>query len=221
MWPLGPNCGQPLLSIRDQIPFSSLVRKTLSTLGLLEVLSESLATNLPTRFVCLIPSQDKLPSHFLELATIDHNAPLFGFKKDASCLSQCTMSIVLASSTQSIGERLYGRLVEWSTDHITIPKSTDDLFRERETLHHPPRSLSKQPQNIILNSCSIINFHDAFAPVEKPQNIGSVSARMSELIMKMNRHPRFLSLLGILPNHFRTLLKRKWFPESGRSYLWS
>jgi hypothetical protein len=42
----------------------------INTHGLLEVLAESLATNLPTRFVCLIPRQALLPSHFLELAVL-------------------------------------------------------------------------------------------------------------------------------------------------------
>jgi len=40
-----------------------------NTQGLLEVVSESLTANLPTRFICLVPSQEKLPPHFLELAT--------------------------------------------------------------------------------------------------------------------------------------------------------
>jgi len=58
------------------------------------------------------------------------------------------MSIVLAANKESLlidpinWERLYGRLVEWSTDHITIPKITDDLFRERETCIIP-RALSQ------------------------------------------------------------------------------
>jgi len=60
---------------------------------------------------------------------------------------------------------------------------------------------------VILNSISLINFYDAFAPTEHSQNIGSIPPRAAELIAQMNRHPRFLSLLGILPNQFRTLLK--------------
>ena len=43
--------------------------------------------------------------------------------------------------------------------------------------------------------------------MEKSQNVGSIPTRAAELIAQMNRHPRFLSLLGILPNQFRTLLK--------------
>ena len=43
--------------------------------------------------------------------------------------------------------------------------------------------------------------------MERSQNIGSIPPRAAELIAQMNRHPRFLSLLGILPNQLRTLLK--------------
>src|SRR5256885_16644460 len=82
---------------------------------------------------------------------------------------------------------------------------------------YPPRPLSKHPQAIILNSTSLINFYDAFAPTERSQNIGSIPPRAAELIVQMNRHPRFLSLLGILPNQFRTLLKES-NHETGRSH---
>ena len=35
----------------------------------------------------------------------------------------------------------------------------------------------------------------------------SIPFRAAELLRKLNRHPRFLSVLGILPNQLRTLLK--------------
>jgi hypothetical protein len=181
------------------------------TQGLLEVVSESLATNLPTRFVCLVPSQDKLPPHFLELATIQRSAPLFGDSDE----HLCSMSIILAANKESLQadpinwDQLVGDLTKWN-DHIKIPQLTDNLFRERVSLHHPPRSLSKHPHSEMFN-ISLINFYDAFAPMEKSQNLGSIPLRAAELITKMNRHPRFLSLLGILPNQFRTLLKELGF----------
>jgi len=52
-----------------------------------------------------------------------------------------------------------------------------------------------------------MNFYDAFAPTERIQNSRSVPPRVAELINQGNKHPRFLSLLGILPNQLRTLLK--------------
>jgi hypothetical protein len=184
--------------------------------GLLGVLSESLCTNQPTRFVCLIPSQEKLPSHFLELAIIDCNAPLFGSNIDLGCRPECAMSIILGANKESLQidpinwEKLAGKLRRWSYDHITIPQHTDNLFRERTIPPHPPRTLSKQARNMIPKTC-LINFHDAHAPMEKPQNWGSAPPREIALIGRMNQHPRPLSLLGILPNQFRTLLKETAF----------
>ena len=146
-----------------------------NTQGLLEVLSESLASNLPTRFVCLVPSQDKLPSHFLELATLHPGSPLSGVG-DEGCYSECSMSIILAANKESLQidpinwEKFIDKLHDLLNDYISIPNLTDALFRERITLPHPPRSLSKQPLNVILKSSSLINFYDAFAPTERSQN---------------------------------------------------
>ncbi len=184
------------------------------THGLLAVLAESLATSLPTRFVCLVPRQELLPSHFLELAVLHAGLPLFGFHGDERCLSNCSMSLILAANKESLQvdpinwERFVNRLHEWgSSDLISIPELTDTLFRERVSLLHSPRPLSKHPESVVLNSTPLINFYDAFAPTERSQNVGSIPPRAAELIAQMNRHPRFLSLLGILPNQFRTLLK--------------
>jgi len=186
----------------------------ISTHGLLTVLAESLATSLPTRFVCLVPRQELLPSHFLELAVLHAGLPLFGFPGDERCLSNCSMSLILAANKESLQvdpinwERFVNRLHEWgSSDLISIPELTDTLFRERVSLLHSPRPLSKHPESVVLNSTPLINFYDAFAPTERSQNVGSIPPRAAELIAQMNRHPRFLSLLGILPNQFRTLLK--------------
>jgi len=80
-------------------------------------------------------------------------------------------------------------------------------FLERESVSCILHALSKHPESVVLNSTPLINFYDAFAPTERSQNVGSIPPRAAELIAQMNRHPRFLSLLGILPNRFRTLLK--------------
>ena len=57
-------------------------RDQVNTQGLFEVLAESLCTNLPTRFVCIVPCQEKLPPHFLEIAVIHPNAPLDSIATD-------------------------------------------------------------------------------------------------------------------------------------------
>jgi hypothetical protein len=186
----------------------------INTKGLLEVLAESLATKLPTRYVCLVPSQEKLPPNFLELAIIHPGAPLFGFNGSEGCLSTCPMSIILAANKESLQvdpinwEKFTSKLYQCLNDEfITIPTMTEALFRERITLQHSPRILSKQAENIILKSCSLINFYDAFAPTDKSLNIDSIPPIAAKLINQMNRHSRFLSLLGVIPNQLRTLLK--------------
>jgi hypothetical protein len=186
----------------------------INTQGLLQVLSEALNTNLPTRFVCLVPSQEKIPSHFLELATFHQGSPLFGGFGTTDFASTCPMSLILAANKESllIDPINWGRLVErlqnWSVEKfISIPKTTDALFRERENLSHPPRSISKHPKLSILNDCSLMNFYDPFAPMENSTNVASIPPPITKLINRMNRHPRALSLLGILPNQLRTLLK--------------
>jgi hypothetical protein len=185
-----------------------------NTKGLLEVIAESLATKLPTRYVCLVPSQEKLPPNFLELAIIRPGAPLYDFNSSEACLSTCSMSIILAANKESLQvdpinwEKFIGKLFKCvNNDLLSIPQYTDSLFRERVTLQHSPRSLSKQPVNVMLKSCSIINFFDAYAPTEKSLNIASIPLSAAKLINQMNRFPRFLSLLGIIPNQLRTLLK--------------
>jgi hypothetical protein len=162
------------------------------------------------------------------------------------------MSIILAANKESLQvdpinwDHLAGELSKLS-DHIKIPQLTDNLFRERAPLHHPPRSLSRHPHSEILNSISLINFYDAFAPMERSQNLGSIPPRAAELITKMNRHPRSLSLLGYYRINFELFLKnlasrtvkkpsqtllelcslqgsasglkdKRWRPVSGRSY---
>ena len=184
-----------------------------NTPGLLEVLSESLATNLSTRFVCLVPSQVQLPPHFLELASIRMGCPLFGFAREKDCFSECPMSIILAANKHSLladpinWENFVHRLQNWSSEFISIPPLTDALFRERVGLSHAPRSLAKHPHTVTLNSTSIMHFYDPFALTERIQNSRLVPPRAAELITQGNKHPRFLSLLGILPNQLRTLLK--------------
>jgi len=64
------------------------------------------------------------------------------------------MSIILAANKESLQtdpinwDKLAGGLSEWS-DHIQISQATDNLFRERITLHHAPRALSKHPHHVV------------------------------------------------------------------------
>ena len=126
------------------------------------------------------------------------------------------MSLVLAMNKESmlidpiIWDLFKARLIKLSggcpPGLLQIPLQTDALFKERSPLLHPPRSISKHPINVLLQSSSIINFFDAYAP-RNPRRPISLPLRAADLIRQMNRHPTFLGVLGILPNQFRTLLK--------------
>ena len=76
---------------------------------------------------------------------------------------------------------------------------------------HIPQAVLKHPINVLLQSCSVINFFDAYAPryPGKP----SLPPRVADFIHRMNQHPHFLGVLGILPNQLRSLLK-----ESGHEH---
>jgi len=102
------------------------------------------------------------------------------------------------------------QLSRWSADGhlgiVSVPDTANTLFTERSPLLHNPRALSRQQKNLALESCSIINFFDAYAP-KKPRIPNSLPPRVADLIGQMNRHPTFLGVLGILPNQLRSLLK--------------
>lgn len=182
--------------------------------GLMEILSETLQTSVPSRFVCLLPKAEKLPSQFLELAIFNSSAPIL--TSGNLTLTPVTMSLILAMNKESmlvdpINWNLFkSRLIKlsgnWSPGLLLIPQQTDALFNERSSLPHPPRAVSKHPINVLLRSSSIINFFDAYAP-RTPCRPINLPPRAADLIRQMNRHPTFLGVLGILPNQFRTLLK--------------
>ena len=140
--------------------------------GLLEILTESLETKTPTRFVLIVPKQEILPNSCLEIATLAPLCPLFSDPaSDAKVEATCTMSILLIANKESmaidpINWELFLHKIKclsqnWAHDSLTISSSTDALFRERTNLPHSPRVLSKQPVNVFLNSSSTINFYDA------------------------------------------------------------
>jgi hypothetical protein len=90
---------------------------------------------------------------------------------------------------------------------LNLNADTNALFRERTHPPHSPRTLSKHPYTLALNSISTLHFYDIFAP-KTPLHISKfIPSRATELIRKANQHPCFLGVLGILPNQLRTLLK--------------
>jgi hypothetical protein len=182
---------------------------------LMNVLNEALQPKLPSRFLCVIPQQDKLPPHFLELVTFKTSSPLLSRNGNISP-TLATMSLVLAMNKESMLTdpinwiEFKDCLTKWSGDWppelLSISAQSDALFAERSSSVHSPRALSKHPLTVLLQSSTTINFFDAYRP-KKPSRPASLPPRAAALIGQMNRHPPFLGLLGILPNQLRTLLK--------------
>ena len=184
------------------------------TQGLLGIIAESLETKAPTRAVCLIPKQENLPHSFLELFTIQASCPLFGYDQSVESVSPCDMSVVLSLNKESMvidpiqWDSFTSKIRCWSQywppDSVSLSQRTCDLFRERVSLSHLPRTLSKQPQNVILKSSSALCFYDAFSS-KRPitASATSIPSWAVKLFNKINKHPCFLGVLGILPNQLR------------------
>jgi len=126
------------------------------------------------------------------------------------------MSIILAMNKESslfdpIDWRAFKhRLLKWSESWphglLSISATSDNLFSERSQLSHPPRVLSRQLLTSQLQSSSVIHFFDAYTKSNK-SDLRFVNPRFADLIGRINRHPVFLGVLGILPNQLRMLLK--------------
>ena len=101
-----------------------------------------------------MPTPDKLPPHFLELASLHRGFPLSGFDGKEGSFSTCPMSIILAANKESLQidpinwERFIDRLLQLSDDLIFIPQLTDALFRERVSLHTLP-ALSRNALKVL------------------------------------------------------------------------
>ena len=128
-----------------------------------------------------------------------------------------SMSVVLIANKESLAidpinwdsfsSKICGLSEDWNSESLLIPTLTDMLFRERRTLHHRPRALSKNKCSLALSSTSLFSFFDSHSYTQPKSAALGIPESDAVFIDKINRHPRFLSILGILPNHLRFLLK--------------
>jgi hypothetical protein len=143
--------------------------------GLLGILAKSLESKQPTRFVIVIPKQSTLPKPFLEIASLSPRCPLFSFEYSVAKLtSPCAISIVFGANKQSMAtdpinwESFIHKIQDWSQNWslglLNLNADTNALFRERTHPPHSPRTLSKHPYTLALNSISTLHFYDIFAP---------------------------------------------------------
>ena len=107
--------------------------------------------------------------------------------------------------------RLSDSLLENFKD-VTISKQTDSIFRERTPLAHGPRVLPKETS--LKTNCRLYSFYDADCPIDttKAKNL-HVPPAIAKLIDKANQHNPCLSVLGILPNRLRRVLKVSRHPD--------
>ena len=101
-------------------------------------------------------------------------------------------------------------LLDWGAlncPSLFIPQETDNLFCERTPFHHSPRISMLPP----LPNHDIYHFFDPEAPRITETNFladSGIPLDIANKINKINNHPRSLSLIGILPNQIRHLLKQ-------------
>ena len=101
------------------------------------------------------------------------------------------------------------RLSQCVVDGLTIPNNTDDLFRERVCPTHVPRKGINVQLSRLLHKPSLYSFFNAHALPDpmRARTISVISPDMAGLIDACNTHPHFLSVLGVLPNQLRKLIR--------------
>ena len=97
-------------------------------------------------------------------------------------------------------------------DSVIINTHADALFRERSALDHAPRVLSRTES--IGPQCKLYTFYDASSPADpiKAKSL-NLPPHLAKLIDKVNQHNPCLSVLGILPNQLRRILKLAKYPD--------
>ena len=175
----------------------------------------------PSRILlaCPSPQTSSIPNRtFITIASIPTDFPLI--LSERTPLRQIRLmrpfSIILASNKESLvydpinWHQLKRGLLDWGAMYcpsLFIPQETDNLFCERTPFHHSPRISMLPP----LPNQDIYHFFDPEAPRVTETNFLmdlGIPLDIARKINKINSHPRGLSLIGILPNQLRQLLKQ-------------
>ena len=177
----------------------------------------------PTRvlLICPTPSPEILAHRtFLEIANIPIGLPLLMSEKASAnhFLAAESFSVILAINRESMlidpidWFELKSALLDWAEKRcptLKIPVTTDNLFRERTFPSHKPRVIGNPS---LLSKSGVFNFFD---PELRPPQNGinyliscGIPVQYAKVINKVNNHNRSLSMIGILPNQLRTMLKQ-------------
>jgi hypothetical protein len=191
---------------------------------IIEKMKLELTHEAPTRFLLVIPrTLDRgspyikaQESDFLEIARFARNS--FAFTSPESSHTkqgapEIEVSIFLGINKESLSrdpidwQNLSQKVSTWaekngSTESLTIPEHTHNLFRERKRPENKSRVSAKQ--RTLNNAASLFRFFNG----NEGEHLHPIGTEFGGLYKKINKWPKALGFLGLLPTPFRDLVKR-------------
>jgi len=167
-----------------------------------------------TRFICLVPETKFSHASVLTLAHIAKGSPIVTSLEGGRASSDMSLMLVANKASLLIDPinwvSLRDRLLINSGIHcISVPENTDARFRERTPFPHAARKGYPHLRKQALQKPCMYSFFDAWTPNDPTKaRLSNVPGEIAKLIDKANKHPPFLSILGVLPNQLRTILKK-------------
>ena len=164
----------------------------------------------PTRVLLLLPTATAAEHKFLVIAHIS-GCPIYSERE----LRSPDLSLVLALNKESMiydpidWALLSTRLKGWS-ELLRIPALTDSLFRERIPVNWDPRAscLNLFTRQMKQDAIGCFNFHRPLSsPVDRQQLRPCFPSSTTTTLTSINKHKFSFSVLGILPNQLRKLLR--------------
>ena len=164
----------------------------------------------PTRVLLLLPTATAAEHKFLVIAHIS-GCPIYSERE----LRSPDLSLVLALNKESMiydpidWALISTRLKGWS-ELLRIPALTDSLFRERIPVKWDPRASCLNLFTIQMKQDAIgcCNFHRPLSsPVDRQQLRTCFPSSTTTMLTSINKHKFSFSVLGILPNQLRKLLR--------------
>ena len=197
--------------------------------GLLDRVSLLVNSKRPTRILLIAPSSslpEKLPRTILKVASISSGLPMIrpADVVGSSISTSMPFTVLLALNKESMSidpidwEKFRSEVLAWaenSCPNFQINSVTDNLFSERTPLRHPPRAAMSPVWS------GVYRFFD---PESRPRNETNhllscgVPLEQAKLINRINNHDRNLSLIGVLPNQLRYLMKKECKEDKNRAF---
>jgi hypothetical protein len=218
-------------------PFNTFENKQNLIEKVIEKVSDSLRSNLPTRVVLLIPIFDGKVGHlyetqarksrFLEIATFPkssfsfvapehyhiHNNFQPGFFAGEVGLYLCANKASLQVDPIHWDDLIRG-LMAWSHENTKHPPLINNLtcqkFAQRVVPTHASRSFNARINSTFMPSSNFFHYYDfTFPPEEETNSMKTYvqDVKHLELLTRTNQHDRLAGALGILPNHLIQLLR--------------